>query len=225
MKKVWCCSQKFRTMGKFHRSLYGMHFWERECGVCLFFFIPARMCWVCINSCKLEGVERTAMERALKFSSYPSHACLQLRSWIEKKHPSDKIPSCCCAIVQLILWIPFLTEYPFLHCHFALCQVGGFIPFLFFFSFQQMETITLFNLFFYNVKWISSINTLICFLINSLWFSSLFAGTLNPECSSVNSVIWLFKGEAVNFMVEVQCWISGSKWILLLQFKTCLFPG
>lgn len=156
------------------------------------FFIPARMCWVCMNSCKLESGERTALERALRFSCCPSHACLQLSSWIGKKLAPDKIPSCCCAIIQLILWIPILTEHPVFALSFCSLSSLWVYSIPFYSPFQQMENITLFNLFFYNVKWLSSINTLICFLINSLWFSSLFAGTLNPECDSVNSVICLF---------------------------------
>lgn len=131
-------------------------------------------------------------------------ACTQ--SWIGKELPSDRIPSCCCAIVVVNFMDPIfdrILSFCIVILLFVKC-VGLFHSF-FLSSFQQMENITLFNLFFYNVKWISSINTLICFLINSLRFSSLFAGTLNPECSSVNSVIWLFKGEAMNFMIEAQC--------------------
>lgn len=44
--------------GKFHWSLYGIYFGEREGGMFgFFFFLLTRVSWFCISSCNLEGRE------------------------------------------------------------------------------------------------------------------------------------------------------------------------
>lgn len=126
-------------MGKFLWCLYGMHFWEKE-GVffCFSLFLLACVGFVLILV-KSGGREKSALTSELKFSCCPSHACLQLRSWIWRKHPSDKIPSCCCAIVTVNFMNPIFNRIPrfcIVILLFVKC-VGLFHSFLFFSSFSR----------------------------------------------------------------------------------------
>jgi len=65
--------------GKFHWSLYGIYFGEREGRIFFFYFFLLGSLGFALGLVP-RRIGRTALQRALKFFCYPLCACLQLRS-------------------------------------------------------------------------------------------------------------------------------------------------